>query len=173
MTFTELKEKIKGLPKKEYFPKILIGIGLAAMLLILFSGISQNDEDNSSASDINSDFLTADTYTEQTEQKLEKILNSIEGVGKTDVLVNVSSTEEYIYAEEIRRSAEKSENEYVIIDNGSTGEALVKKVTNPPISGIIIVCEGGDDPKICEKVYKAVSTALNIPTNRIYVTEMK
>ena len=26
---------------------------------------------------------------------------------------------------------------------------------------------------ICEKVYKAVSTALNIPTNRIYVADMK
>ena len=98
---------------------------------------------------------------------------SIEGVGKAKVLVNVSSTEEYVYAEEFKQGLSSTENEIVIIDSGSSKEALIKKVKIPEISGIVIVCEGGDDPKVCEKVYKAVSTALKIPSSRIYVAEMK
>ena len=73
----------------------------------------------------------------------------------------------------MKNGASQTENGYVIIDKGSEKEALVKKINNPSISGVVIVCEGGDDPKVCEKLYKAVSTALNIPTSKIYVAEMK
>ncbi|MGN0586263.1 MAG: stage III sporulation protein AG [Oscillospiraceae bacterium] len=171
MKLSELTDKIKELPKKEYFPKLLIGAGIAVMVLIMLSGM-QDKEETPSTSEVNADFLTADTFTRQTEEKLEEILAEIDGVGKARVLVNVSSTEEYIYAEEIKQSADRTENSYVLMGSGDK-QALVKKVENPPVSGIIIVCEGGDDPKICEKIYKAVSTVLNIPTNRIYVAEMK
>lgn len=77
------------------------------------------------------------------------------------------------FAEEYKNTSGGSESEIVIIDNGSQKEALLKKINVPEVSGIVIVCEGGDDPKICEKVYKAVSTALKIPSSRIYVAEMK
>lgn len=167
----KLLDKIKELPKKAYFPKLLIGAGVAAMVLIMLSG-TQDKEKTPSAAEVNADFLTADTYVRQTESKLEKILADIDGVGKARVLVNVSATEEYIYAEEIKQSADRTENSYVLIGSGDK-QALVKRVENPPVSGIIIVCEGGDDPKICEKIYKAVSTVLNIPTNRIFVAEMQ
>ena len=61
----------------------------------------------------------------------------------------------------------------MIIDNGSKKEALVKKIQTPEISGVVIVCEGGGKSKVCEKIYRAVSTALGIPTTKIYVAEMK
>jgi stage III sporulation protein AG len=112
-------------------------------------------------------------YISSTEEKLGEILSAIEGVGKTQVLVNVSSTEEYVFAEEYKQGSSVAESSIVTIDSGSDKTALVKKVNTPDVSGIVIVCEGGDDPKICEKIYKAVSTALNIPTSRIYVAEMK
>ncbi len=89
------------------------------------------------------------------------------------VMLTVSSTEEYVYAETVKRGTSQAENSYVIIDKGSQKEALVKKVNNPSIKGVVIVCEGGDDPRVCEKIYKAVSTALDISTSRIYVAEMK
>ena len=100
-------------------------------------------------------------------------LETIEGVGKANVMLTLTSTEEYVYAETIKQGSDKSENDYVIIDKGSQKEALLKKINNPVISGVVIVCEGGDDPRICERIYKAVSTALDISTGKIYVAEMK
>lgn len=173
MSFKELTEKIKKLKSKPYFPKLLLGAGIAAMLFIMLNGFSDKKEEKSKSSDVNTEFLTSYAYMDSIETRLTEVITSIEGVGKVKILVNIASTEEYVYAEELSSSSNKTENSYVIIDKGSKKEALISKITAPAVSGIIIVCEGGDDPKVCERVYKAVSTALNIPTNRIYVAEMK
>jgi stage III sporulation protein AG len=173
MTVKAIAEKIRELRDKPYFPKVLIAAGILLMVIILMADFGDNDADDAKASDVNADFLTADVYISSTEEKLGEILSAIEGVGKTQVLVNVSSTEEYVFAEEYKQGSSVAESSIVTIDSGSDKTALVKKVNTPDVSGIVIVCEGGDDPKICEKIYKAVSTALNIPTSRIYVAEMK
>ena len=161
----EILKSLKEFSQKPIFPKILISVGLVIMVMIVFADFS-GSKDIKSVSDTDADFQTADTYIECTESRLSEVLMSIEGVGKAKVLVNVSSTE-------FKQGSSSTENEIVIIDSGSSKEALIKKVKIPEISGIVIVCEGGDDPKVCEKVYKAVSTALKIPSSRIYVAEMK
>ena len=172
MTLKELKTKCNDFMHKPVFPKLLIVAGAAAMLLVLLS--DKDDKKNTKAqADVNPSFGVSDAYTEQTEQRLSVILSSIEGVGKAQVFVTVGSTEEYVYADEKKITSSGSENNYVILDDGSGKKALVEKIENPCLNGVVIVCEGGDDPKICEKIYCAVSTALNIPTNRIYVAEMK
>lgn len=168
----DILKSLKEFSEKPIFPKILISAGLIIMVMIVFADFS-GDKDKKSISDTDADFQTSDTYIEFTENRLSEVLMSIEGVGKAKVLVNVSSTEEYVYAEEFKQGSSSTENEIVIIDSGSSKEALIKKVKIPEISGIVIVCEGGDDPQVCEKVYKAVSTALKIPSSRIYVAEMK
>ncbi len=166
--------KTKEFVKKPLFLKIAIGAGLILMLLIAFLDFSPPEEEGRS-SDVNTDtaFLSADLYAVQMESRLKDLLESIEGVGKANVLLTISSTEETVYAETFKQGASQAENSYVIIDKGSQKEALVKKINNPAISGVVIVCEGGDDSRICEKIYYSVSTALNIPTNKIFVTEMK
>lgn len=168
----EILKSLKEFSQKPIFPKVMIAIGLIFMVIIVFADFSgENDKEN--VSDVDADFRTADEYVECAERRLSEVLMSIEGVGKAKVLVNIASTEEYIYAEEFKQGSSSTENEIVVIDRGSAKEALIKKVKIPEISGIVIVCEGGDDPKVCEKVYKAVSTALKIPSSRIYVAEMK
>ena len=113
-----------------------------------------------------------------TEQQLKNILSTIKGVGKAEVMLTVSTTEEYIYAEktEERREGENKQSrqtDFEIIDSGDRDEALVKKIIVPQISGVVIVCEGGGNSKTCEAVYKSVSTALGIPVSKIYVAKMK
>ena len=123
------------------------------IVIILISDISGGDDSSEKRPTDKISFESADIYAAGTEERLCAMLSEIEGVGKAKVM--------------------QSENSYVIIDNGSQKEALLKKINNPAVSGVLVVCEGGDDPKVCEKVYIAVSTALNIPTNKIYVAEMK
>lgn len=167
-----LRESLDKLTSHKHFPKILILAGIALMLMILFS--DSDDEDKlAKTSDTSEVFLISDNYTEYSEKKLVSLLESIEGVGKNKVMVNLSGTEEYVYAEEINQRENQQENSYVIYDDGNSNTALLKRVNNPSVTGIVVVCEGGDDPKICEQVYKVISTAFNIPTNRIYVAEMK
>lgn len=171
----ELIEKLRDISKKPVFLKAAVAAGILAIVLILASDLSGGKRENSAESEENGSvtFGYSDVYAESMDTKLREILTSIEGVGKAQVMLTVSSTEEYVYAETVKRGTSQAENSYVIIDKGSQKEALVKKVNNPSVKGVVIVCEGGDDPRVCEKIYKAVSTALDISTSRIYVAEMK
>lgn len=171
---TDIINKIKELAKKPFFLKAAVAAGLLMIILILVSDFKGEEEKERSDADVNVlSFTSAELYADETEKRLCETLTEIEGVGKAKVMLTITSTEEYVYAESIKSGASQTENSYVIIDKGSQKEALVKKINNPAISGVLIVCEGGDDPKVCERIYNAVSTALNIPTNKIYVAEMK
>lgn len=171
----ELMEKLRKISKKPIFLKAAMAVGVLAIVLILISDLSGGNSKSSeeSAEDVPVAFGYSDVYADSMDEKLCELLMSIEGVGKAQVMLTVSSTEEYVYAETVKRGTSQAENSYVIIDKGSQKEALVKKVNNPTIKGVVIVCEGGDDPRVCEKIYKAVSTALDISTSKIYVAEMK
>lgn len=167
-------DKLKELMKKPLFLKAAVAVGAIMIVIILFTDFS--DDKTKKRSDEESGkigFASAELYEDETESRLKAIITEIEGVGKAEVLLTINSTEEYVYAETVKNGASQTENGYVIIDKGSEKEALLKKINNPSISGVVIVCEGGDDPKVCERLYKAVSTALNIPTSKIYVAEMK
>ncbi|MDE7289684.1 MAG: hypothetical protein K2N71_09335 [Oscillospiraceae bacterium] len=171
---TDIINKIKEVAKKPFFLKAAVAAGLLMIILILVSDFKGEEEKERSDADVNVlSFTSAELYADETEKRLCETLTEIEGVGKAKVMLTITSTEEYVYAESVKSGASTTENSYVIIDKGSQKEALVKKINNPAISGVLIVCEGGDDPKVCERIYNAVSTALNIPTNKIYVAEMK
>lgn len=170
----EMINKFKELAKKPSFLKAAAAVGMLMIILILISDLNGNEEKKRSDIDVKGiSFTEADLYAEETEKRLCEVLSEIEGVGKATVMLTINSTEEYVYAESIKSGTSQTENNYVIIDKGSQKEALVKKINNPAISGVVIVCEGGDDPRVCERVYNAVSTALDISTNKIYVAEMK
>ncbi len=173
MDINEIAEKVKGLTKNPQFLKCAVAAGVFVMLLILISDFSENDTSRADVSNETITFEASDIYAEDIEKRLCGIIEEIEGVGKANIMLTLTSTEEYVYVETIKQGSSQSENDYVIIDKGSQKEALIKKINNPAISGVVIVCEGGDDPRVCERIYKAVSTALNISTGKIYVAEMK
>ena len=56
---------------------------------------------------------------------------------------------------------------------GGQREPLIETVQAPAITGAVVACTGCGDPAVEERIYRAVSAALGIPTSRIYVTKMK
>lgn len=173
MNINEALVKVKRLTETPNFLKCAVAIGVIVMLLILISDLSESDTSRADVSNDTMNFEAADIYSEDIEKQLCSILETIEGVGKAEIMLTLTSTEEYVYAETWKQGSSQSENDYIIIDKGSQKEALIEKINNPAISGVLVVCEGGDDPRICERIYKAVSTALDISTAKIYVAEMK
>lgn len=152
-----------------------VGIGMIFLSDILFS--KENDGYSETAADVVS--LDTQDYKKQIEHELTEILNKIDGVGKVSVMLTIEGTTEYVYAEEILQSTDvnsngtstKYQSEVVIVSSGGGKEALVKKIIKPQINGVIVVCEGGENARVCEKVIKAVSSVLNISTSRICVAK--
>lgn len=158
--------------------KIVIFLGLAGMLLILFSELFFSGNDKQNEQSIVSESISSnyDNYAQDMENQLKRILEQIDGVGRAEVMVTVVGTEEYIYAEEGKTKTGENdfseEKEYVIIGSNGDKQALLKKIVSPEISGVVIICEGGDSNIIKERVYNTISAVLNIPSQRIYVTKL-
>lgn len=178
--YNRVSEFFKNVAKDEKKFKIIIIAGFLGIALIFFSDVF-SDKDDKGYSEKKADMVSLDTqdYKKQIEYELESILSKIQGVGKVSVMVTIEGTTEYIYAQEISQSNDfdndststRYQSEVVVIDNNNSKEALVSKIIKPKINGVIIVCEGGDNTRICEKVITAVSSVLNISTNRICVAK--
>jgi stage III sporulation protein AG len=178
-----IADKIKKFFSDSKYIKTAVILGICGMLLIMLSEfLPENNEVSDSSEKVLSDMeYSTQDYTQKTEKRLKDILQQIDGVGKAEIMLTVNCTEEYVYAEEISsdimkdgdRSSSGSENRYVFSGSSSDKNALVKKIITPQISGVVIVCEGGDKSSISEKVYLAVSTALDIPAGKIYVAGIK
>lgn len=149
---------------------VLLTLGILALGMIIFS---DKKEEADEGIEITENDINYSDYSMEIEQKLEKILSAIDGVGKADVMVSLASTEEYIYAEAEKSDSSRKECEYVIIENDGGEEALVKKIVYPEISGVVVVCKGGGSDKVRECVYNTLVAALGITSDKIYVTKME
>ncbi|MBQ1210311.1 MAG: hypothetical protein IIX68_00725 [Clostridia bacterium] len=121
--------------------RLIVLVGLLGMGLILLSQFWPDKEPSTPAS--------ADDYAAVLEQRLVEMVSSVEGVGDCRVLVTLDSGTEYIYTAQDTLVAERY----------------------PAVRGVVIVCDGGDRPEVCERVIEVVTTALNVSKRRVCVTK--
>ena len=173
-------------PKKRL--KLIFIIGAAGIALILLSELIQPkqgsdgmSEEMSTVSGELPQLEESEYYRSELEKRLTDIVSQIDGAGEVKVMLLVSSTKEYIYAEqsELSRQTDQS-GETVrsggeIVLAGGTGERspVIKKVAVPEISGAAVICSGADDPTTKERVMNTVSALLGLPSYRISVEQMK
>ncbi len=154
-------------------------LGAAVLLLILLSFLLSDKDDakNSDAVQQQEEALSLSDYCHTAETKLGNFLRNIEGVGEVKVYLTFRNNEEYVYATEgktsISENKKEEEYKYVMTGGSSDKSALVETIISPQVSGAVIACTGCDSAAVQEKVYNAVSTALGIPTSRIYVTKLQ
>ncbi len=170
-------DKLKGLFDKKNRLNLIFLIGIIGILLIFISTFFENDNEASQTSaTVSIDKDTSD-YKKQIEDELCRILSEISGVGEVKVMVTIEGTTEYEYAQELVKDSNDSsssyKNQYVLIDNNGKKEALVKKINTPKISGVAVVCEGGDDVKVTERIIRTVSTVLDISSTGVCVAPLK
>ena len=178
MDIKEITDRAKQLISGPNRLKIIVIAGVCGILLIMLSELlpDSSDKDKITVSD---NVVTDDTdaYKKQIESELSDIIGQIKGVGKLEVMVTIEGTTEYVYAEEVdtdndtdgSKTSEKYQNKIVMNEKNGSKEALVKKIIKPQISGVIIVCQGGGDLSVKERIIKAAATALDLPSGRVCV----
>ncbi len=165
--------------------KIIVLIGIMAILMLSLPDITNScsQQDNN----VNYGLSNSTQYASMLEEQLEQMISSIEGAGKTQVMVTLQNSIEYIYASEDKTSfnssentgsngsqsseeKENSENNYIIIKDSSGERALVRTEIMPSVNGVVVICEGADDPVTAERIRSVVTTALNISSKRVCIT---
>ncbi len=173
-----------GKISEKYGKGLYVALGLLGVLLII---------GGNGKTDVQTKVVQAETEAEEyrcnIENNLSDILTQIDGVGKVKVMVTIESGEETVYARQEKTTDDTQEvfnnsqnqksrkstyqNEFVMVARGGEKNALVEKVLQPSVQGVVVVCRGADDINVVSNVTNAVSVALNLPTNRICVIKMQ
>lgn len=174
----ELIEKIKELVKNRNWAVFMTVCGIAGLLLIMISALLPDKSNAPKAERASPQKLSeVQDFCRSTAKGLEDFLESIDGAGEVKAYITAESSERYVYATEGRRSKcdnkTEEEEKYVMIGSGSEKNALIESVEIPKVTGAVILCSGSDSPYVSERIYKAVSAALDLPTARIYVTKLR
>ena len=130
-------------------------------------------------------------YTSDLEEEITQIVSSIQGVGENQVMVTLASSEEYVYASETKDSLDRTEDVgtdnskktqikdvresslILIEDENGQKQALIQKQLEPTVKGVVVVCEGGDDIGVQQRVIDAVTVALDISSSKVCVTKLE
>ena len=188
MDVAAVKKYISKLPERVGRTKLAVAAGLLIILLILVSEyVPSSEEGKGSAADGYDSSERAEMYSRRLEQKLEDMISSVEGAGRTKVMVTLKNGSEYVYASSGRTSVdtsqstgsggqqssgsrENTENSFMIIEDKDGKHALVRTELAPTISGVVVVCEGASDPAVKARIEEVVTTALGVSPKRVCIT---
>lgn len=168
-------ELIKKVTSEKSGTRILVAIGTAGLCIIMLSSVFTGSSDDKKVKD--EEKKDNSSFCIETEKRLEKFICALEGVSEAEVLITLGSEEELVFAKEgrtiITDEKKEEEKQYVMVGANSGKSALVETVRTPEINGIAVAYSGNNSAAVREAIYKSISTALNIPTSRIYVTLLK
>ncbi|MEE0060203.1 MAG: hypothetical protein UE295_05185 [Acutalibacteraceae bacterium] len=174
------------LSKNPKFVKTIVIVGLIGILLILMSGLFTDKKDNSEVKQSSEiAYISLTQYENELEQNLADIISSINGAGKTRVLLTMDSTVEQVYATDKNMAQNNSENSggqteskkdtsatttYITVElSDGTQQTVLLKEIQPKVRGVLVVCSGGDNNVVKEKIVDAVTKVLNISSSRVSV----
>lgn len=152
-----------GKPKSAWVILIAAALGIA-LLLLGAKGVGTQKEAAILYSP-DEDELTL--YQTHLEARIATLCQSVSGVSDVRVFVTLEGGFESVYATEY----EDGDEHYVIVGGGSSAEPLYLSRRAPTVKGIGIVCHGGSDPTVQRELTELISATLDLPRNRIYVTE--
>lgn len=161
---------------------ILLAVGFLAIGLILLSELWPKPTVSAAKTGI-----SAEEYAAKMEQRLQEIVQGIEGAGECRVMVTLENGVEYVYATQQKVNTNRvekndgdntnlslqdgTEDSIIIVDTDAGKQGLLITEIQPTVKGVVVVCSGGDNPLVQERVTKAVTTVLNIASGRVCVTK--
>ncbi len=150
---------LKALRKEgKLVPLIIIAaIGIALLVAgALFDGEeTENTAAHQSSQSVTDSVSTGGeglwiSYEAELEEKIRRLCAEVGGVGDVSVSVYINEMFDYV-------------------DASGAGDAYLTLYA-PKISGIGIVCDGGNDQNVKKELTMLISTAFSIGSNKIYIT---
>lgn len=124
------------------------------------------------------------------EKRLEELLTQVEGIGKVQVMITVSSTTEQIVLREgqeawessteqdsaggsRRKESKTSENTAVLVDREGGGAPYITKELYPEVEGVVVLAQGSGTGTVDLDILAAVQVLFGVPAHKIKIMKMK
>ena len=141
---------------------ILLGGVLAGIALLLVGGGAFREPSEAATSAQNESLDQLSAYEQELEAQLKSLCSSVSGVSQVDVMLHLSGGGSIIYAAD-------GSGKPTTIGSGSSEAPLYSSLRAPTVAGVGIVCRGGNDPVVQQKLIDLVSTTLDISASRVFV----
>lgn len=146
---------------------LLVCAGLAGLLLLAFSEWLPAEE--SAAPQDETAAAAQASYAQDLETKLQTVLAKTEGVGDVEVMVTLEQQQETVYVTDQQTEADGSATVSHVLPGGS---GLVQTVRMPQVLGVAVVCTGGGDAAVQNRVVALVQALTGVGANHITVAKM-
>ena len=191
-----LKELFKksedGKNQKKQIENIVVFIIILIVTVLIINNIWSKEENDGTENTHDATKVLARTDSssqDNLEDKLEDILETINGVGKVNVLIKYSesSTVVAMYNETTSESTTKendgdggskdvkeieNKKEIVYTDENGTNKPITEKVVMPVIEGAIITAQGAGNATVKSSIVSAVEAVTGLAVHKIQVFEM-
>ncbi|MBQ3886695.1 MAG: hypothetical protein II735_01830 [Clostridia bacterium] len=180
------EEKAGGVfGNKERFLKLIVIVGLAGIALIFLSSLLKPKETAQTGDNLTAPedaLVNAESYREQLTRELGNMVASIEGAGRTKLMLTLDGTIRYLYAADSdiqtneRGGGEQQNTEkksYLVVRSRDGSEqALTIGQVMPNVKGVLVICEGGDNERVVNRIKEAVSAAVHLSVSHICVLKL-
>lgn len=172
MKMPQLPAYLQGLFDKY---KYILLVLLAGVVLLLWP---QSDGQTKTVPD---ESPTALEETAALEARICAILQQIDGVGETSVLLTVESGAETVYAYDRTESrsqqgdsASQNQQRELVTLSDSGGQSPVSLRQQAPVyRGAVVVCQGGDSAAVRLAVTQVIQSLTGLSADRIVISKMK
>lgn len=163
--------------KKNIKILVLLMIGIIAMILFVGIGDGGLKKTTTSSTTTTKSYITTLEYCKSLEDKLESVLSRVSGAGSVSVMISVEGSPELVYATSddnktsntTSGSTITSSTNPIIVQSNGNASPLILTENLPEVKGVIVVSSGAKDVSIKLDILNAVSTLLNISTDKISV----
>lgn len=174
---------------------VIVCIIILISLSTFFPKKEAKDVNNSNLDVVNGELedinIPKEAYSDNMEDRLEKILSKIDGVGEVKVMITYETSTEVVPASNVTKSQQTtketdtqggnrvieqentSENIVTVSNKDYNNSPIVIKEIKPIIRGVIVVADGVDNLQVKNNLIEAVTTIFQIKSHKVKVYDQK
>lgn len=189
MKMQDFMQKIKEKKLKRSDWLILVLAGILILIIALPTDTKGKKQAEEAKENISKENNTMEASKDEIEQKLEDILEKIDGAGEVKVMITYqdsgtqvvekdkntseNSLEESDSTGGVRSTKEQQLQESTVYEKPDAGNTpFVSKELLPKVEGILIVASGGDNQKVKQNISEAVLALFQVEAHRIKIVKM-
>lgn len=189
MKMQDFMQKIKEKKLKRSDWLILVLAGILILIIALPTDTKGKKQAEEAKENISKENNTMEASKDEIEQKLEDILEKIDGAGEVKVMItyqdsgtqvvekdkntSANSVEESDSTGGVRSTKEQQMQESTVYEEADAGNTpFVSKELLPKVEGILIVASGGDNQKVKQNISEAVLALFQVEAHRIKIVKM-
>lgn len=182
---------------KEKKEKVLIGFLIGVFFLLIATPVSSVSKKKSIVTDNNgiqeeikqTVNVDSDAYISQLENKLEKTIQAMEGVGEVEVMITLKNNGEKILEKDLiyesnlesiqedgkteEKNVIKNNPETVLVETSGDTSPIVVSEKYPEIEGVLVVCQGGNNADVEVHIKEAVQALFSVDAHKIVVCKRR